>query len=62
MKLPETTNLVPMTYAEALDLFQANGRRPFSFLVKPYLVLKTVKVMKAGTVVAAPPGDWQHVR
>lgn len=35
-------NLVPITSTEALALFNANGRNPFSFRHAPYGVLKTL--------------------
>lgn len=56
MRTPETSNLVPMTYAEATQLYHT-VRRPFSFLAAPYGVLKTV-VVQRGTIVAAPPQSY----
>ena len=57
---PETTNLQPMTYAAAMELYTSNGRRPFSFVAAPYGVLKTVMRLN-GHVVAAPPAAAQGV-
>lgn len=54
MKAPETTNLVPMTYAEALAQYDANGKRPFSFFAAPYGIVKTITVQN-GTILASPP-------
>ena len=53
---PETTNLAPITYAEAAKLFLENGKRPFSFVAAPYGVLKTAIIQHAG-LVAAPPSS-----
>jgi hypothetical protein len=51
---PETTNLVPTTYDDAMKLYLQNGRKPFSFVAAPYGVLKTIMV-QAGAVTASPP-------
>lgn len=60
---PETTNLVPMTYAEAFDLYVSCGRRSFSFVTAPYGVLKTVVSVlqhgRSGEVLAVNPGGVQ---
>jgi len=57
MTTPETTNLVPMTYPEALALYQST-RKPFSFLAAPYGVLKTVSEERwGGHIIAWPPAQ-----
>ena len=63
MNAPETTNLIAISYADAMELYRANGRRPFSFIAAPHGVLKTITVMNSN-VVASPPDaarahyDW----
>ena len=54
---PDTSNLVPMTYAEATAFFYANGKRRFSFLAGPYGVLKTTVLSRSQGLVAAPPSS-----
>ena len=62
MKAPETTNLQPITYGDAMRLYHET-RRVFSFVAAPYDVLKTI-IVQRGNVVAAPPDaarahyDW----
>ena len=53
-EVPNTTNIVAVTYDEAMKLYVENGRHPFSFLAAPYGVLKTIQVQR-GVVVAVPP-------
>lgn len=55
MTTPETTNLLAITYGDAMRLYWQNGRHPFSFVAAPYGVLKTILVQRGGHVVAAPP-------
>ena len=50
-----TTNLQPMTYGDALRLYFECGRHPFSFMVAPYGLPKTIAVTKSGNVTAQPP-------
>jgi hypothetical protein len=65
VKAPESTNLRPMSYGEAMKLYWED-RRPFSFVAAPYGVLKTITV-QGGHVVASPPDaarahyDWLAV-
>lgn len=54
MNAPENTNIVPMTYDDAMSLYAGNGRKPFSFAAAPYGVLKTITVAN-GSVLASPP-------
>ena len=54
MKTPDKTNLTPMTYGEAKQLYVENGSKPFSFVAAPYGVLKTIQ-WRGTAVVAAPP-------
>ena len=51
---PEQTNIQPITYGDAFREFVLNGRHPFSFVVTPYNVLKTITVAN-GNVIASPP-------
>lgn len=54
-------NLAPMTSIEALALFHANGRNPFSFLHAPYGVLKTLVASPFnGRVIAWLPSTVLH--
>jgi len=56
IRTPDSTNLVPITYSEAMVLYSDNGRRAFSFVAAPYLVLKTITVdRRTGNVMASPP-------
>lgn len=61
MHTPQTTNLKPMSYGEAMRLYWDCGRHPFSFVAAPYGVLKTVMPMN-GNVVAAPPAAYSEGR
>lgn len=45
--------LCPITYQEAMTLYAENGRKPFSFLTRPYGVVKTI-VVESGHVLASP--------
>jgi hypothetical protein len=51
---PETSNLAPITYEDAMALYAASDRRPFSFLAAPDGELKTILVMRDGAVGASP--------
>jgi hypothetical protein len=60
---PETTQLLAITYDDAMTIYKGNGRKPFSFVAAPYGVLKTITVER-GSVLASPPDaarahyDW----
>jgi hypothetical protein len=47
--------ITPMTFAEALAMFLANGKRSFSFVAAPYMVQKTVVIGNYGGALAVTP-------
>jgi len=47
-------HLDPITYTEAMALYLASNKRPFSFLAGPYHIPKTIAVER-GAVLASPP-------
>jgi hypothetical protein len=48
------TNLVPITGDEAMDIYRRSGRVPFSFVMGPYGITKTI-MTDGVNVTAAPP-------
>jgi hypothetical protein len=57
---PETTNLQPITYPEAMSLYTANRSRPFSFIAAPYNVLKTITVENGHVLASHPDAARAH--
>ena len=57
---PETTNLVAMSYDDAMKLYAESGRKPFSFLAAPYGVLKTIMLQGSSVLASSPDAARAH--